>query len=161
MMKQYRNGVVIFWFGVLLLILSLFFFVRRLLRLRRCTSFATGTLVNAERFGNTSSVRLTVRFSAGDETVTCTDKQAAGAAYQKRVGEELDIRYNPDNPSDFLVEDNHSEQRAILICLVSGLLFFLVGEVMAGPLGANLPFSRELSFIWWYVRYRLIKAWGR
>ncbi len=149
-----ENGIVIFYCGVALVALSLFFVVRKLRRRSRCSSYAVGILTEAAVV-NGSFVRLTVQFTAEGRAMTLTEKRGAPLRLKKMVGKDVDVRYNPDNPEDFYVEQNPMERRAALICLCFGLAFLFGGAFIAGPRAYELPFGRQFLRLFWWLRYRV------
>ena len=148
------KGIYVFYCGAALIVLGLIMIVRKLRRKSRCSSYAVGTLVEAAPV-NGSSVRLTVQFTAEGRTLTLPEKRAAPLRLKKMVGKDVDVRYNPDNPEDFYLEQYSVERRAALICFCFGLVFLFGGAYMAGPRAYELPFGRQFLHLFWWLRYRV------
>ena len=152
--ESFRNWVG-FWCAIALMAIGLFMLARRLLLHRRCDCATTAEIVDARRINKNGSVLLTVRAEIRGETHTMTEK--SGASPKFRVGDMVEIRYNPDRPEDFYVTDNHSARRAILLCLGLGLAFLIMMFIITPEFAMRFPFGMYLMRLRWMIRYRWLR----
>lgn len=76
--------------------------------------------------------KVTVRFlTEKKEWITADIKNDFAVFYtsQYKIGEKISVRYNPENPSDFVVETKQIIANAKLLFIGIGLIFLLFGLV--------------------------------
>jgi hypothetical protein len=73
---------------------------------------------------------VTVRFvTKNKEWITSLIKQDFAVFYagQYKVGQKLDVYYDPKNPTDFIVDTGQSQKISKLVFIIVGLLICMVG----------------------------------
>ena len=156
MEKQPIMGLFSMLMGLVLLGFQVWFVVRKRLRMKRCTASTRATLVGIEWDGNRSNNNghLVVQADIDGETRELTDKLPAKIhKYRPRIGQEVEILYDPAHPETFCVTDNHWERSAAPLFIIVGL-FLLIGGywMLSGPYAlAILPYRLR----WWFYRLRM------
>ena len=150
-----NRGLLSLFAGVILVFLGILTLIRRLLQLRRCSALSTATITGADIVSRQGTVFLTLEAEIGGETLSLKRRTANKAQFA--MGDRIDIRYNPDNPRDFIIEADHSQGRNGIILLILGVALFFVGVYLAGPAITRVPFGRYLMHLQWLMKYRWLR----
>ena len=150
--------ILAFYMGLAILAAGLVLAIRRFFRRIRCAAYAAGD-VPAVGPAEGKKVRLTVRFTAGAEERTLEEKRSAPETMSGWTGRQVSVRYNPDDPADFYVEENRSDRTVAVIMIALGLFDCVAAVILMGPEINRLPFGRELSRLMWMIKYRWFKAY--
>lgn len=98
-----------------------------------CTEETTGTIVGILREEETDSEGYTsivytpqIEYKVGEQLVTAKGKESSNASAHK-VGEQIEIKYNPNNVEEYMIKGDNSSNIAGIIWIVLGVIVLLVG----------------------------------
>ncbi len=112
-------------FGALFMVPSLGWSIAKESRISSWTQ-VRGTVTNLAYYGEQSPV-ATLEY---DDTETIRHKVTTTVPFGTSVGESFDVRYDPDSPSEAVVDEFTSKHFLTIILFPIGLIFSLVGFIL-------------------------------
>lgn len=106
---------------------------------KRCTAETKGTVVevieeveeNNDSDGHSYSYTYypVIEFKAGEETVNKKYSTGYGNRNKYSVGDQIDILYDPNKPTDYLIKGDKTSNMLGIIFIVAGAVVTLIGVV--------------------------------
>lgn len=143
----------LFYWGLALIAAGLVIWLRHLFRRMRCSAYAMGEIVKIED-AELKSKRLVVRFTVSGEEKTLPEKRQLPGSFRGKAGDRVSVRYDPEDPENFYVEENRFHRVLYRTLIWSGLFISVASAVLMGPEIYRLPFGRELLRLRWLIRNR-------
>ena len=106
---------------------------------KRCTAETTGKVVevieeveenhDADGYSVTHTYYPVIEFKAGEETVNKKYSSGTGNRNKYSVGENIDILYDSNKPTDFLIKGDKTSNILGIVFIVAGLVVAVIGVV--------------------------------
>ena len=136
-----KNKIFVILFGVIAIGVGIFLLISGKNKAKRCTSGAVGTVVEIieEKEENTDTEEdgaivydsytytyyPVIEYKVGDKTVSKRSEIGYGSKDKYKVGDKIDILYDPNKPEDYIIKNDKSSN-------IIGIVFIVVGVIVTG-----------------------------
>ena len=134
-----KNKIFVILFGILAIGVGIFLLVSGNNKAKRCTSEAVGTVneiieekeETTDEDGAIVSDTYTytyfpvIEYKAGDKTVNKRSETGYGSKDKYKVGDNIDILYDPNNPEEYIIKNDKSSN-------IIGIVFIAAGVIVTG-----------------------------
>ncbi len=120
-------------FGIIFAVIGLLLIIMFFRKKKNCTSVTKGTVVDIDverNYDREHDRSYSVEFPIYEYTVdgqTYTEKATSSSGNSKyRIGDEVDIYYNPIKPDEFYVSGENAEIILGVVFLIIGVIFIII-----------------------------------
>lgn len=128
-----RRKLFVILFGVVFVGIGIFLMLKGNDMAKRCTAKATGTVVEVieEEENNTDDAGYTymyfpvIEYKAEEQTISQKYSTGDGNQDKYKVGDKVDVLYDPNKPEDYLIKGDEKTSN------IMGIVFIVMGAVVA------------------------------
>lgn len=141
-----KNKIFAILFGIIAIGVGIFLIVSGNGKSKRCTSEAVGTVTqvieekeeNIETEDDEAIVQDTtytytyypvIEYSVGDKTLNEKYETGYGDKNKYKIGDKVDILYNPDKTEEYLIKSDKSSNIVGIVFIAAGVIIAIVGAI--------------------------------